>query len=149
VRGFPAAILLLCAGVSLHAGADEQRARVNYMLNCQGCHLPDGDGTADRIPRLKNFVGYFLHSEDGRAFLINVSGVASSPLSDSELAELVNWTLLNFSKPQLPVPFQPYTAEEVAELRKNPELDPESRRKRILEELQKTAPQLAIPPVAE
>ncbi len=149
MRGLPAAILLLCAGVSLHAGADEQRARVNYMLNCQGCHLPDGDGTADRIPRLKNFVGYFLHSEDGRAFLINVSGVASSPLPDSELAELVNWTLLNFSKPQLPVPFQPYTAEEVAELRKNPELDPESRRKRILAELQKTAPQLAIPPVAE
>jgi len=93
VRGLPAAILLLCAGVSLHAGADEQRARVNYMLNCQGCYLPDGDGTADRIPRLKNFVGYFLHSEDGRAFLINVSGVASSPLSDSELAELVTRTL--------------------------------------------------------
>ena len=34
-----------------------ERARVNYMLNCQGCHGADGVGTVDgSVPEMKNFV---------------------------------------------------------------------------------------------
>lgn len=149
MRSLAAAVVLLLAGVSPDAPADERRAHVNYMLNCQGCHLPDGEGIEGRVPELKDFVGFFLHSEDGRAFLINVSGVASSPLPDEELSELVNWMLLKFSKAELPVPFQPYSASEVSELRKHLEMDPHARRTRILKDLRITHPELAIPEPAE
>ncbi len=149
MRNLAAATVLLLAGVSLDAVADERRARINYMLNCQGCHLPDGEGIEGRVPQLKDFVGLFLHSEDGRAFLINVSGVASSPLPDGELSELVNWMLVKFSKAELPVPFQPYSASEVSELRKHLELDPQARRAQILKDLRRTHPELPIPESAE
>ena len=42
---------LLVSGLAqpLHAGesADDRQAHFDYMLNCQGCHLPDGDSAGD------------------------------------------------------------------------------------------------------
>lgn len=134
-------LALICAT----AGADEHRGRINYMLHCQGCHLPDGTGIEDRIPQLKNFVGLYLHDEDGRAYVINVSGVATAPLPDDQLSELINWMLVNFSAKELPEPFRPYTASEVSELRKQQERDPEARRTRILDRLRENRPDLEIP----
>ena len=135
------ALALICA----QAGADGHRGRINYMLHCQGCHLPDGTGIADRIPQLKNFVGLYLHSDDGRAYVINVSGVATAPLPDDQLSEMINWMLTTFSGRELPRPFRPYTAAEVAELRKQQEPDPLARRKRILDQLREDKPGLRIP----
>ena len=149
MRSLPAAIALLLASVALDAGADDNRARINYMLHCQGCHLPEGEGIEGRVPRLKDFAGFFLYSNEGRAFLINVSGVATSALSDEELSEVVNWMLEEFSKKELPTPFRTYTVPEVAELRKNPELDPQERRTRILKEIREANPELPIPEIRE
>ena len=70
-------------------GLDKNRAQLNYMLNCQGCHAKDGRGLGD-VPALKGFVGNFLSSNEGRAYLIRVPGSANSPLTDVELAEVVN-----------------------------------------------------------
>ena len=47
-------------------------------------------------------------------------GVATSPLSDADLAEVVNWMLWRFDKEHLPASFQPYTAAEIAPLRARP-----------------------------
>ena len=43
--------LLLCGSVAadIKGVESEQRARINYMLNCQGCHGPDGAGTRDGV----------------------------------------------------------------------------------------------------
>ncbi|MEC9133726.1 MAG: hypothetical protein VX853_07175, partial [Pseudomonadota bacterium] len=41
------------------AGVDPKQARLNYMLNCQGCHAVDGRGLND-IPTMADFVGKFL-----------------------------------------------------------------------------------------
>lgn len=113
------------------------------MLHCQGCHLPEAEGFEGRVPPMKNFVGYFLHSGDGRDFLIRVPGVAHSALSHDEVAELMNWILQSFSADQLPEPFIPYSGEEVALLRDDPEQDPEARRRQILSELAATLPDVA------
>ena len=129
-RRLAVAAVLLVGSVG-DAFADDQRAQVNYMLHCQGCHLPDGTGIRGRVPQLKGLVGNFLRTEDGRAYVIEVPGVATSRLGDAELAAVVNWMLTNFSRSELPTPFRPYTAEEVALLRKNPEPDPDARRARI------------------
>jgi signal transduction histidine kinase len=47
-------------------------------------------------------------------------GVATSPLSDADLAEVMNWMLWRFDKEHLPASFQPYTAAEIAPLRARP-----------------------------
>jgi mono/diheme cytochrome c family protein len=137
--GFLLGVLLL----SPLAVADDHRAQVNYMIHCQGCHLPDAVGFDGRVPRMKDFAGYFLHSEEGREFLIRVPGVSSASLPDDEIAELINWLLITYSAAQLPTDFAPFTKTEVARLRSRPESDPEATRKIILDRIAADSPALA------
>lgn len=103
---------------------DANRANINYMLNCQGCHGQSGSESMDgAVPALKDYVGNFLHVPGGRSFLVQVPGSANAAISDSALAELLNWILQTQSSAQLPVTFQPFTTAEVRNLRKNPEAD--------------------------
>ena len=134
-------LLLAIAGVSV---ADDQRAHLNYMLHCQGCHLAHGEGVPGTVPQMKDFVGYFLHSQQGRDFLIRVPGVSRSALNADEIAELMNWYLLAHSAEQLPDPFTPFTPAEVAELRKDPEGDPDTARARILTDIAGDLPSLQL-----
>jgi hypothetical protein len=125
------------------ATADDHRASINYMVHCQGCHLPEAVGFSGHVPRMKDFVGYFLHSDEGREFVIRVPGVATSSLPDDELTEMMNWLLLTYSADQLPRPFVPYSADEVAALRPDLEANPEKTRMRILQQIARDLPTLA------
>nr|WP_232734943.1 cytochrome c [Achromobacter ruhlandii] len=101
-------------------GADtlRQAARADYVLQCAGCHRVDGRGsTPHGIPDFRNSVGAFTHLPAGREYLIRVPGAAFSPLSDAELANVLNWLLRTFSPAQLPTGFQPYTESEVTAAR--------------------------------
>lgn len=96
-------------------------AEADYMLNCQGCHLPEGQGFPDRqVPDLRHQMARFLSVPGGREFLVQVPGSAQTALNDADLARLLNWMLLRFSAAQMPADFQPYTAAEVGPLRKQP-----------------------------
>ncbi|MGO9059576.1 MAG: c-type cytochrome [Candidatus Binataceae bacterium] len=88
-----------------------------YTLNCWGCHQPHAQGIPGSVPRLANSMGYFLRIPEGRAYLAEVPGVAAAPLSDAEVAQVLNWMLLTFSRPQLPEHFITYTAGEIREYR--------------------------------
>lgn len=123
--------------------ANDHRAQVNYMIHCQGCHLPDAVGFSGRVPRMKDFAGFFLHSREGREFLIRVPGVSTSSLADDEIAELINWLLTTYSAPQLPADYEPYTESEIARLRADPESDPEATRRAILKQIAAEIPSLA------
>lgn len=113
-----AALLLLLVAAP---GWATEPAEADYMLNCQGCHLPDGSGfPARQVPDLRNQMGRFLRVPGGREFLVQVPGSAQTALSDADLARLLNWMLLRFSAAQLPEDFQPFTAVEVGPLRKQP-----------------------------
>ena len=136
-------LLLFAMCLSSQSVADNNRPSVNYMLHCQGCHLPEAVGFPGAVPRMKDFVGYFLHSTPGREFLIRVPGVSSSSLPDEEIAELVNWLLLTYSSEQLPEQFVPFTIDEVAALRTVPEMNPEVTRAYILENIADNVPSLA------
>ena len=117
---------------------DANRAKINYMLNCQGCHGPDGDGTSDgSVPQMKNLVGNFLLAEGGREFLVQVPGSANAALNNDHLAEVLNWMLYTQSKKQLPKSFQPYSAREVGKLRANPIVDVIGTRAALLKKLPK------------
>jgi len=135
--------LALAIALPVVANADDRRANTNYMIHCQGCHLPDAVGFAGKVPRMKGFIGYFLHSREGREFVIRVPGVATSSLPDDELTEMMNWLLLTYSAAQLPQPFVPFSTAEVAVLRRNLEADPDQTRIRILNKIALGLPSLA------
>lgn len=137
---FILAVAVLLSGPVL---ADDQRARVNYQLHCQGCHLPDGSGFPGKVPRMNGFVGYFLYSQEGREFLVRVPGVSASRLSDADVTDVMNWLLQTFSEDQLPPDFEPFTEAEVSALRRDRETDPESERLRILRAIATEQPALA------
>ena len=134
---------ILLIGLTIVAGADDHRASINYTLHCQGCHLAGAEGLENEVPRMRDFVGYYLHSQEGREFLIQVPGVATSSIGDAELAELMNWLLLEYSPQQLPASFTPYTTAEVRSLRSSLERDPTNTRQRILGDIAKKLPHLA------
>lgn len=134
-----ATLLAACGGVL----ADDKRAHLNYMLHCQGCHLPQTEGFPGKVPPMKDFVGYFLHSREGREFLIRVPGVAQSALTDAEVADLMNWIVVTYSANQLPSDFEPFTSAEVAVLRVSPVGDPAKRRTEILAGIASRLPALA------
>jgi mono/diheme cytochrome c family protein len=103
------------------AGVDNpQRAWQHWTLNCQGCHRPDGTGSAGTAPSLAGTVARFLSVPGGREYLGRVPGVATSPLSSADLSEVVNWMLWRFDKEHIPANFQPYTAAEIGQLRGAP-----------------------------
>ena len=102
------------AGVS-----NMQRAWQNWTLNCQGCHV-NGTGSAATAPRLAGTVARFVSVPGGREYLGRVPGVATSPLSDADLAEVMNWMLWRFDKEHLPARFRPFSAAEIGALRTQP-----------------------------
>lgn len=131
-----ATIIVAVMALSLHrhaAAADEGEpaterlgvasaamARQDWILHCQGCHLPDARGSALGAPNMNGFFARFLAVAGGRAYLSSVPGVANAPISNARLAQLLNWSLYEFDPENLPEDFVPYTAEEVGEFRANP-----------------------------
>jgi hypothetical protein len=97
-----------------------QRAWQNWTLNCQGCHRPDGSGSEGTAPSLAGAVSKFLNVPGGRDYLGRVPGVATSPLGNADLAELMNWMFWRFDKEHMPADYVPFTAEEIGRLRISP-----------------------------
>lgn len=130
-RAIPITMLILSP--SLNA---MEPVEFDYMLNCQGCHLPDGSGNPQRaVPNFRDSLGKFLQVEGGREFLVQVPGAAMSDLSDEKLAILTNWMLNRFSPRELPPNFEPYTAAEVSALRVSPLIDVSGTRESLLEKI--------------
>ena len=143
LRGLTIALVLALGAANAWGGnleVNAERARVNYMLNCQGCHLPDGDGVGD-IPRMKGFVGNFFRVPGGREFVVQVPGSANAALDDDALAELLNWMLVEISANELPENFAPYTAEEVGRHRAQPLSDVNAVRTQLIQRIAQLPPQ--------
>jgi len=115
VSGVPAASTARPTGVFAPA-----RAQNNWMLHCQGCHLASGDTQTRNAPPLAGQVSRVLAVAGGREYLARVPGVATTPLPDDQLAELLNWTLARFDPQHLPPDYRPYTAQEIHRLRQLP-----------------------------
>jgi mono/diheme cytochrome c family protein len=129
-----ASALALLAGAAAPARA--QPPEHDYLQFCVGCHRVDGSGSAQNgVPDMRGVVGRFLRTPTGRAFVVQVAGVAQAPLDDAALATLLNWLLPRMDAAGLPDDFQPYTAAEVAHLRATRPGDVPAMRQRALDEL--------------
>ena len=137
-----AGMVLLCtspvvpaAAVSILAPAEQQQARVNFLLHCAACHLPDGHGSPGKVPDLREYLGEFAQHSDSRSFMARVPGASGAPISDAELAQVLNWILITMNGDQLRADFKPYTAVEVAGYRRDTLIDVGPVRQALLKKL--------------
>ncbi|HEY6417683.1 MAG TPA: cytochrome c [Candidatus Binataceae bacterium] len=127
-----AAVLAMVIGVLAPAHtALGQPASQLYLLNCWGCHRPNGEEIPGTAPSLKGAAD-FLRVPGGRAYLIRVPGVAESALDDAQVAAVMNWILNSFSKDRLAADFTPYDAAEIRKYRAERMLDVVGTRKALV-----------------
>ncbi|PCI52411.1 MAG: cytochrome c, class I [Gammaproteobacteria bacterium] len=110
------------------------RAKFNYQMLCQGCHTPDGTG-GKSVPKIKNYIGYFLQNQMAREYLVRVPGSANSSLNDEQLAEVLNWMILEFGGDSVPKNMKYYITNEVAKLRQQSLFEVVEYRKMLVKQL--------------
>ncbi len=130
--------ILVCVSSIAIAGDQpySNQGRIDYILHCSGCHAQDGRGLEHKgIPALKDQVGYFLRTEAGRAYLMQIPGLLSAGMPDTRAADVTNYILTRFAGASLPENFVPYSAEEAKRYRKSRPADIPSKRKLLAAEL--------------
>ena len=90
----------------------------DYVEYCSGCHGMQGNSAPAEIPVLRDRVGYFMCTKDGRDYLIRLPNVAYSAIADNqELAEMMNFVVFGLGGASAPKGAKPFTAAEVKRLR--------------------------------
>lgn len=126
-------VSLLTAAASA-AGQSQGNPRLDYMLQCQGCHLADGSSWPEiGIHSMIGLAERFLDDPEGRAYLIQVPGVSQAPLDDRAIADLLNWILARFRADAKDADFAPYSEQEVARYRAADRIDVVATRARLIE----------------
>lgn len=130
-------LALLClVGPPVLAQQTEQSQgdpRLDYMLQCQGCHGADGFGSAKAgVPSIVGLGSRFLGVPEGRAYLVQVPGVAQAPLDDRAIAALMNWILERYRSGAERTGFDPYDEKEVARYRAEGPIDVAATRARLV-----------------
>ena len=93
-------------------------AQSDYVEHCSGCHGMQGNSAPAEIPVLRDRVGYFMCTKDGRDYLIRLPNVAYSAISDDqELADMMNFVVFGLGGTSTPKGTRPFTAVEVKKLR--------------------------------
>ena len=131
-------VILACASDVALAGNKpySNQGRIDFILHCSGCHAQDGRGLEDKgIPALKDQVGYFLRTEGGRAYLMQIPGLLSAGMTDARAADVTNYILARFAGASLPENFVPYTENEAKRYRETRPADIPGKRKLLAAEL--------------
>ncbi|MEQ9520343.1 MAG: hypothetical protein RLN89_12985 [Parvibaculum sp.] len=117
-RSFFGVVLISAALLAMSAWADDgqvhdARARADYMIHCQGCHVGDGSGFDGRVPDLRHSLPLLLSVEGGRAFLVQVPGSSQANLSNLRLADTLTWMVRQFAGAESNLAFAPFTEAEI------------------------------------
>lgn len=94
-------------------------AQTRYLVGCGGCHGIQGISESQVVPQLRDQVGYFLCTEEGRGYAVRLPNVAFADLNDADLAEMMNFVMFGLGG-QSSRGARPYTAAEVGRLRRQP-----------------------------
>lgn len=106
------------------AGTSYANPKSDFLLHCGGCHQPNGTGAPPNVPTLVGSLGRIAASAEGRDYLARVPGAAQAPLTDDELAAVLNWILKEFNNDTLPASFKPLKGREVGKSRARVLADP-------------------------
>ena len=113
-----AAMLFAVAASSAPAMPELTTPESDYVEYCSGCHGMQGNSAPAEIPVLRDRVGYFMCTKEGRDYLIRLPNVAYSAIADNqELAEMMNFVVFGLGGNSAPRGTKPFTAAEVGRLR--------------------------------
>jgi cytochrome c551/c552 len=116
--------LIMVMLLLLLAGSACASPRGDFLLHCAGCHQPDGTGLPPSVPSLVGQLGRIAASPEGRDYLARVPGAAQAPITDKELAAVLNWVLQEFNAETLPASFKPLKSRDVGKSRARVLADP-------------------------
>jgi mono/diheme cytochrome c family protein len=122
-----AAVALLGALLQISSAAADIPASIpdinhtvsNYLQSCGGCHGIQGVSAIGLVPQLRNRVGWFLCTPEGRDYIVELPDVAFAGVSDQELADILNFMMFDLGGASTPKSAKPYSAAEVKQLREN------------------------------
>ncbi len=83
------------------------------------------------VPPLAGTLGPIIATPEGRDYVVRVPGASQTPLSDEELAAVMNWVLVTFNQETLPADFKPLSGREVGQSRKQVLADPQKMREAL------------------
>jgi len=115
-----AAAILFCASPASAAPAlpELTTPQSDYVEHCSGCHGMQGNSAPAEIPVLRDRVGYFMCTREGREYLIRLPNVAYSAITDNrQLADMMNFVVFGLGGNSAPKDAKPFAAAEVAKLR--------------------------------
>lgn len=119
MRIFAAALLLFASPLPALAVPELTTPQSDYVEHCSGCHGMQGNSAPAEIPVLRDRVGYFMCTPEGRDYLIRLPNVAYSAIGDNqELADMMNFVVFGLGGASAPKGARPFTAAEVAKLRR-------------------------------
>jgi mono/diheme cytochrome c family protein len=115
-------------------------AESTYLESCGGCHGIQGVSADGLVPPLKDRAGYFLCTEKGRGYIVQLPNVAFAKWSDAELADMMNFVVFRLGGNSAPESAKRYTPEEIRDLRAQPLRTPGLRayRKLVVSEIVQT-----------
>jgi hypothetical protein len=99
-----------------------------------GCHVEDGSGLEGKVPSMRGTLVPLSMRPEGRRFLVQVPGVAQSPLSNAEVAALLNWMIVKLADKPAPDSLAAFTESEVARYRAERLLNVRATRAKLLVE---------------
>nr|WP_298795560.1 cystathionine beta-lyase [uncultured Acetobacter sp.] len=114
---------VLAGGAVTHPAAAKvlDHATTNYLTHCGGCHGIQGISARTFVPVLRDHVGTFTCSAEGRAYISRVPGVSMSLIrDDQDLADVMNFVLFRMGGASTPAGTKPFTAAEIHTLRAQP-----------------------------
>lgn len=131
-KAFPLAAASALASLLAVSAAVAADPHTEYMLDCMGCHQANGAGVPGRVPDMRRALGALSGTAAGRRYLIEVPGVAQAPLSNADLAKLLNWMVRDLGHLGGSQDFTAFTAAEVAASRKTPLVEVAAVRRKLL-----------------
>jgi hypothetical protein len=118
-----ARLLLLCGWLAQVPAAaaqpDSTAVQSLYLQRCGGCHGLQGVSAPRQVPTLRGQAGYFLCTPRGRAYVVRLPSLATAPIGDAQLAELVNFVVFGLGAGD-GQRYPRYTPAEVGQLRRQP-----------------------------
>jgi len=112
--------LFMCGDTWALERPESTRPDQNYVLFCAGCHRPDGSGVSRKVPSLHATLPLLLRTEGGREYVLRVPGVSNSALTDKGVAQVLNWAVEHFVRPEDRATWAPFTPEAVRAARRLP-----------------------------
>ncbi|GBQ95608.1 cytochrome c class I [Acetobacter nitrogenifigens DSM 23921 = NBRC 105050] len=113
--------ITLAGGPALRDACALDRTQTAYLTHCGGCHGIEGKSRPSFVPSLRDAVGVFTCTPEGRAYLVRVPGVSMSLIRDDALlADVMNFVVFRLGGKSTPSGVAPYTAGEVHALREHP-----------------------------